>query len=270
MKNLFYKITMILAVAALMTSCERELTVDTVGSTPPGLRIKVSDVNGSPVSGATVSLFNTLDGYITEMGAIGTATTDGNGEVAFDQSTLSERGVYYFNVASGTLRNWTSTVATNYLLLNDGETLVTTTLDEVPQAFIDLTTGTWLNSEYYYGATQANTPCESDDVLTFLKDGTLTRAHGASTCPTVSTFMEPISADGAVWSKWTVADGGATLVIRDLDPGWDGGSCNHTSAETGDCFATDLLFGFSGAGTVTIDYSGGGGTGTYRATLTAN
>ena len=136
MKNLFYKISMILVVAALFTSCERDFVIDNVSTTAPALRIKVADTAGNDVSGATVSLFNTLDGYITEVGAISTATTDANGEVVFDASTLGDRGVFYFNVASGTLRNWTSTVSTNYLLLNDGETLVTTTVDEVPQAFI--------------------------------------------------------------------------------------------------------------------------------------
>lgn len=270
MKNLIYKLTLILGIAVLVTSCDREQTIDFVSSTPPALRIKVVDVNGANVSGATVSLFTTLDGYITEVGAISSATSDANGEVLFDQSVLTERGVYYFNVASGTLRNWTSTVNTAFLLLNDGETLVTTTVDDVPQAFIDLTDGTWLNTSYFAGANQTNSACESDDVLTFLKDGTLLRAHGASACSPETTFMQPISAEGSVWSKWTVTNGGANLTIRDLDPAWDGGSCNHTSAEVADCFSVDLLFGFDGAGTITLDYSGGGGSGTYRAILTAN
>lgn len=265
MKNIFYKLTMICVVAALFSSCERELAIDFTGDdAAPGLRIKVQDASGNPVSGATVDLFNSLDGYITEQGAIGSASTDGSGEVAFDQSVLTERGVYYFSVSSGALRNWSSTVATDYLLLNSGETFVTTSLAEVSQAFINLTTGAWTNVTY---GTPGMLPCDSDDVFTFLKDGTVTRAHGANACSPESTFQQPISATGAVWSKWTVETDGAgdhTLNIRDLDPAWDSGNCNHTNAASvsaSDCSSPGLTFGTN---MITIDYGGA-----YIATLTA-
>lgn len=92
MKKLFYKLSMICAIAIAFGGCERDIVLDFVGATTPSLKIAVSDVNGNPVTGATVSLFNSLDGYITEQGALSSATTDGSGEVVFDQSTLAERG----------------------------------------------------------------------------------------------------------------------------------------------------------------------------------
>lgn len=266
MKKLTYKLSILLGVVLLMSSCDRDLTIPFSGTTTaPSLMIKVSDGSGNAVSGATVDLYNSLDGYITETGALSSGTTDGAGTIVFDAATLAEPGVFYFNVASGTLRNWTSTSSTAFILLNDGQTVVSTTLGEVPQAFIDLLANNWVLTDYAgYGAgVNALPACEQDDILTFLKDGSALRADGASACSGgPSIYQAPLAP--ATWSPWTVSEdmGAVTLTIRDFDPFYDAGGCNNTSMDLGSCPDADLTFG---TGTITIDYGGG-----YIATLTAN
>ena len=131
-----------IAMVVVLSSCDREVDIFKGQTSDPELNVIVVDSNGDPVSGATVDLYNSEDGYITETGSVATATTDGSGSVIFSEETLAEPGVFYFNVSSGTLRNWADVSNTSYILLTDGSTRVETVVAEVLPEFIALTATT--------------------------------------------------------------------------------------------------------------------------------
>lgn len=107
----------------IVTSCDREIDFPTVSVTDPALKVQVEGPmtnNTYPkIEGATVDL------YSSDNTLLSTKVTDSNGHVDFTKDELKEKGVFTVTVTKDAMSN---TVTTPYMLLNDGVTLLTVTL----------------------------------------------------------------------------------------------------------------------------------------------
>ena len=118
------KIIYILFIAFVAIACDRDLEFDTKTVTEPALEVQVEGVavnNTYPkIDGAIVELFNNSDQLLA------TATTNATGRVTFTKAQLKEKGIFKVKATKGSL---TGAGATAYLLLNDGVTLLTITVE---------------------------------------------------------------------------------------------------------------------------------------------
>ncbi|MEQ9403093.1 MAG: hypothetical protein RIM99_05865 [Cyclobacteriaceae bacterium] len=249
MKNI-YKNLIALAVLVAFSACDRTVDIFEGQTGTPDLTIVVLDGDSLGVAAATVDLFDTEEGYITETGSIATATTDANGEVTFTTSVLTNPGVYYFNVASGVQRNWSSVSSTNYLLLTDGKTRVETFVADVLPEFIALTASTWAHTSYTNG--DAAPACNDDDTFVFLKTGTVRRFDAGAACSP----SREAEVTGTDWSSWALNADGTSIDIRDWDPWY-----YNNGNTTGNVATASLTLAGS---TAVMDYGGG-----YVWTITA-
>jgi hypothetical protein len=119
------KIIYILFVALAAISCDRDLEFETKTITDPALEIQVegATVNNTfpKIEGATVELFNNSDQLLA------TTTTNTAGRVLFTKDQLKEKGIFKVKASKG---NLTGEGVTDYLLLNDGITLLIVTIQE--------------------------------------------------------------------------------------------------------------------------------------------
>ncbi len=220
---------------------------------PVTLQVNVTDaVTNAPVSGATVELYYTLAGYVSETGAAHTKTTDASGKVVFTREELGDAGSKYLNISSGAKRNWASVSATPVLNMTNGNTTVNTKVADVLPQFIALAGNRFALTGYSYPGFPNYMPeaaeCLQDDELVFLKTG---RVIGYDSGVACGTSFKGFTVAGFDWSAWTLAEAGAKINIKDLDPEYN--TANPVSA----------ILTISGDGnTVTIDFGGG-----YVATL---
>lgn len=113
-------------VSCLLLSCDRDLVTDIVSRTPPSLEVLVRDASLTPIPGATVNLYKDQPTWNAEGTPAASKTTDAQGRVVFDEEELGTPGVFYLVSTDGTRKTKTQT---KYLLLTDGSTLVTVTLN---------------------------------------------------------------------------------------------------------------------------------------------
>ena len=219
-----------------MTSCF-EATEFTGPIVPVSLTIVVDDGAEAAVSGATVELYTTLDDYIAEENAVATAQTDANGEVTFDASTLGSTATkFYFNVASGTMRNWNFRSSTPVMNMTNGATIIPTSIGDLPPGFVYLTSNRFVLTGYSYSGSafvlddNVLPACENDDIIEFKKDGSVWRFDATTKCASPSSFqLELYDLNGKAWSTWGLSSDGAELTIRDFDPFWDSGNVEVTA-----------------------------------------
>lgn len=262
-KNIYTKIVALLllfTVAACVNEDEVNQERDGKAGTP-GLVVVVTDATAAVVAGADVTLYATQSDYIAETNPVLTKVTDADGEVSFSADEMGgEPGIYYFSVASGMLRNWSSTTNAGYMYLTSGPTRIKTTVAPVLQQFIDLIDGDWIVTSYTYPGpynawtdTGINPACAADDIFRFLKTGQCQRREGATSCGAPNADQAPVSVAGSNWSPWALNATGTQLVtFRDLDPDFE------TATQTGKAYGLTINPGVS----ITIDYGGG-----YVATL---
>ena len=252
MKNIFRISLVTLFSLALVLSCvnKDEVNQDRPGFSTgtPGLDLLVSDGDGNAVAGATVTLFNTEDDYITESNSISEKTTDANGSVSFTKAELAEAGVFYFSVASGSDRNWASTVSSPYMYLGAGPTKLTTTVAAVLPEFLALIDGNWVHNNYTNGG--AAPACNDDDTFTFLKTGSLIRYDAGAACDPTREAVP----GGTNWSPWTLNADGSLIDVYDYDPWYF-----NNGLANGDATNNTLTFNPSVAAptSIVIDYGGG-------------
>jgi hypothetical protein len=251
MKNI-YRISLVtLFSLGLVLSCVNEDEVNQgrpgFSTGTPGMDLLVSDTDGNAVAGATVTMFATEDDYITEQNSIGEKTTDANGSVSFTKADLAEPGVFYFSVASGSDRNWSSTVSSPYMYLASGPTKLSTTVAAVLPEFLALIDGSWKHNNYTNA--DVSPPCNDDDTFTFLKTGTIVRVDAGAVCdPT----REAVAA-GTVWGEWAVSAGGI-IDVTDYDPYYfNNGQANSYVTDK------DLVFNPSVSAPTSIVIDTGGG-----------
>jgi len=252
MKNIFRISLVTMFSLGLVLSCvnKDEVNQDRPGFSggTPGLDLVVSDVDGNAVAGATVTMFSTEEDYITEQNSIGEKTTDANGAASFTKAELGEPGVFYFSVASGSDRNWASTISSPYMYLGSGPTKLTTTVAGVLPEFLALIDGSWAHNNYTNGG--AAPACNDDDTFTFLKTGSLIRYDAGAACdPTREAVPE-----GTNWSPWTLSADGSLIDVYDYDPWYF-----NNGLANGDATNNTLTFIPSVAAptSIVIDYGGG-------------
>ncbi len=114
------KIILICITACFFIACNRDLEFDTISVTPPTLTVQVE---GAPVGttypkidGATVEIYNSEDVKLA------TKTTNAAGQVVFTKAELQKEGIFKAVCIKGAL---TGNGTTAYMLLNDGNTLLT-------------------------------------------------------------------------------------------------------------------------------------------------
>ena len=249
MKNI-YRISLVTLLSlGLVLSCvnKDEVNQDRPGFSggTPGLDLIVSDTDGNAVAGATVTMFSTEDDYITEQNSIGEKTTDANGAASFSKAELGEAGVFFFSVASGSDRNWASTISSPYMYLTSGPTKLSTTVAGVLPEFLALIDGSWTHISYTNGG--AAPPCNDDDDFTFLKTGTVIRVDANLVCdPT-----REATAEGTNWSDW--ATDGPTIDIADYDPWYFNNDLSGAGASGSLTWVPDI----NNPTSIVIDYGGG-------------
>lgn len=253
MKNIKY-IVLILSGFFLQGCWDDEVFPGGGETTPVNLEINVTDATTSaPVSGATVQLYTSPDGYVEETGSVATKTTDANGNVVFTREELGDPGAKYINVIAGEMRNWSSVVSTPAMTMTSGTTLIKTKVAAVLPEFIALAGNRFALTAYDYPVTGNVLPsleaCRGDDEFVFLKTGRLFAYDAGEAC---DPHFKGYTAQGIDWSSWTIIDDGAGINMKDLDPDW----LNNNTYNAGLSISSD-------GNVVTIDYGGG-----YVATLT--
>lgn len=117
------KIILILFMAVMAVSCDRDLEFDTISITDPALEVLVEGVpvndTYSKVEGAMVELFDSNNQPLAS------AATDASGKVVFTKAQLKEKGIFKVKVMKGAL---IGEGQTPYMLLNDGVTLLIVTI----------------------------------------------------------------------------------------------------------------------------------------------
>jgi hypothetical protein len=107
----------------LLVACDRDIKFDTISVTPPTLTVQVEGVmvnNTYPkMEGATVQLYN------SDNTLLATKTTDTAGRVVFSKAELKKEGTFKAVATKGAL---TGNATSSYMLLNDGNTLLTVTI----------------------------------------------------------------------------------------------------------------------------------------------
>lgn len=246
-------LSLVLGSTLLLNACFEDNKVEGP-ITPVSLTIVVDD-GTNPVSGATVELFNNIDDYIAETNAVATAQTDVQGMVTFDASALgTEATKFYFNVASGTQRNWNFVSSTPVMTLTNGATVVSTSVGDLPPGFVYLAGNRFVLTAYSYSGVPFGPidnvfpPCENDDIVEFKKDGSVWRFDGTIKCAPPSEYQLPLyDLDGTPFCSWGLSADGTEIDIRDFDPEWDAGGDKQVDAG----IEIDEV-----NGTVTISYGG--------------
>lgn len=117
------KLVILLAITGLFVACERDLEFETISVTDPALEVQVegapSGTTYPKIDGASVEVLNSAGQ------SLATGTTNANGRVLFTRAQLSEKGVFTVRAQKGTLAGQANTP---YMLLNDGVTLLTLTI----------------------------------------------------------------------------------------------------------------------------------------------
>lgn len=248
---LFYSV---LSVALVSCVNEDEVNQERSGSVgTPRLDVVVTDSDGNPVSGATVDFYASADDYANEENSVKTVATDASGVASLEAGDVDGvAGQYYFNVASGSLRNWIDVTSAPYLYWSSGPTVVTTQALTVIQEFLDLTAGDFIMSSYTYpGAGNVLTGgCADDDIYTFRKDGVIIRKEGATVCATPGADQSPVSVEGAIWGTWSVSADGANITMRDLDPAWESANDPSPGLTTS---ATQIIIDYGSGYVATLD-----------------
>ena len=255
-------LSLVLSSTLLLNACFDDNKVEGP-VTPVSLTIVVDD-GTNPVSGATVELFNNIDDYIAETNAVATAQTDAAGEVTFDAAALgTEATKFYFNVASGTQRNWNFVSSTPVMTLTNGATVVSTSVGDLPPGFVYLAGNRFVLTAYSYAGSafvlddNVFETCENDDIVEFKKDGSVWRFDATNKCATPSEFQLPLyDLDGTPFCSWGLSSDGTEIDIRDFDPYWDAGGDKQVDANIQINETT---------GTVTIHYGG-----PYNVQMTKN
>lgn len=232
MKNLRYIVVIVSAL--FLGSCWEDEQFPGGGeAAPASLQINVTDaVSASPVSGATVQLYHTSQGYITETDAAVVKTTDDQGNVVFTKDELGEPGAKYFNVISGDKRNWSSVSSTPAMNLTSGVTRIKTKVADVHPSFIALTANDWLWDNYTNG--DAAPDCNNDDIFRFLKTGRVVRMDAGIAC---DPKREAVAA-GTDWSPWTLNADASEITMRDPDPWYFNNG--YTTQSSSNTYAADF------------------------------
>lgn len=251
----------IFVLLVLLCACDKNQV-----STLSELKIEVRQIDGSPVEGVVVKLYSSQSDFIRDRNSISSGITDDNGSITFSESEFLNEGSYFFDASLGSKTNWVSTYKTDSIEFGGGSYTSVTFLEEIPEGYRQLINeGPWTTCAFFVGTEQQYPTCISDDFLQFLKLGVVLRHDGASSCPMIQNVQIPLARGDNKWSSWALNTDGTELIIRDLDPFWNGGVCNLTNGQVLNCFATDLVF--NADGTITIDYSRGNGMGKFRAIL---
>ena len=121
MKNIIILTFFVLGL--IVTSCDREIDFPSVSVTDPALEVQVE----GPMTNSTYPQIEgaTVDLYSSDNTLLSTKVTDSNGHVSFTKDDLKEKGIFTVTVTKDTMTN---TATTPYMLLNDGVTLLTITL----------------------------------------------------------------------------------------------------------------------------------------------
>jgi hypothetical protein len=128
MKNILI-LSLMALVTFTMTSCfeENEMSGPIVD---PQLNLMVLDVDGNPVSGATVDLFANRDDYRKFNSKLASAPTDAGGTAIFTKSDMVTSGNFYYSVKVGDDRNWDGATS-KALTVSNGVSMIETTVDAV-------------------------------------------------------------------------------------------------------------------------------------------
>ncbi|WP_353125404.1 hypothetical protein [Parapedobacter pyrenivorans] len=118
------KLVLLFVTAGILSqACERDLAFETLSITAPALEVQIEGVaQGTEypkIDGATVEVLNSAGQ------SLATATTDAKGRVLFTGEQLKEKGVFTVIAQKDAL---SGEGTTPYLLLNDGVTLFTLTI----------------------------------------------------------------------------------------------------------------------------------------------
>ncbi|HDJ33239.1 MAG TPA: hypothetical protein ENF21_03965 [Bacteroidetes bacterium] len=125
------KLTYIISIALILgiMGCERGYEIETVSETKPELHVFVQDDLSVAVAGATVIIYKNEDDYNNQANALASKSTDAEGKAVFTKSELKEPGIFYVYASEGSRTNAASTIATPYMLLNDGHTFFYTVIE---------------------------------------------------------------------------------------------------------------------------------------------
>lgn len=111
----------LLLIASVFSSCEREMVDEIVSETPPELSVVVytgTDMN-TRVAAATVTLYATEEDRTSGQNPISSATTNTAGEANFAKANFRQ-GINYVSVTKDAK---SALGATPYMLQNDGKTI---------------------------------------------------------------------------------------------------------------------------------------------------
>ena len=112
--------------ALAFISCERDFETDIITKTPPSLEVLVRNAAAVPISGATVRLYKEEAAWNTEGAAAFSKQTNAEGRVVFTNEELQNPGFFYLISTNGAAKVKSKT---KYMLLTDGATLFTVTLN---------------------------------------------------------------------------------------------------------------------------------------------
>ncbi len=134
----------------LLNSCSKDSGSSSTQTTldPTELKVKVTNSLGSPVEGATVTLYTNVTDFKTKANPVATAITDANGY--FDIKSNLSSMAYYFYVTSGCLDNYhnathfstplvlnTLNTYNNIILSSEGKIQLVSTSVNPYEVFID-------------------------------------------------------------------------------------------------------------------------------------
>jgi hypothetical protein len=112
-------ISCMILVSVGSASCERELDIPIVSSTPPALQVVVKDAGNAPVAGATVNLYRDKTAWENEGDPLSSGQTTNEGVFVFSKDVLKDPGIFYLITQKDGLMVKSTTP---YLILNDGKT----------------------------------------------------------------------------------------------------------------------------------------------------
>lgn len=112
---------LLLFMALLVGSCERDMTNEIISTTPPELHIIVHQGADKAVrvEGATVKLYAIAEDRTADKNVISSAVTNNKGEAIFLEKDFRKGTLYVAASKDGT----TALATTPYLLQNDGKTV---------------------------------------------------------------------------------------------------------------------------------------------------
>ncbi len=119
------KIIAFTAIILFFASCDRSFEFDTISVTSPELHVFVTDAGGSKLSGATVTIYKSMDSATQGSNPLASESTDNEGKAVFTEEDLADPGKFFVKAE----KNGVSTIKeTPYLLLNDGHTYFNITI----------------------------------------------------------------------------------------------------------------------------------------------